>query len=222
MKVLLFGATGMVGQGVLIECLNDSKVTSVTTIGRSKTGKQHPKLREIEHKNLWDYSSIEDQLTGFDACFFCLGVTSAGKTEEQYKRVTYDITEAAGKTLSRLNPNMTLVFISGKGTDSTGTSRIMWARVKGAAENILLSLPFKAAYMFRPGVIQPIHGVKSKTKMYAAFYAISAPIFPIFKLIFPKYFLTTVQIGQAMIKAVEKGAPKKILESWDIKLLSES
>jgi len=221
MKVLLFGATGMLGQGVLIECLKDPKVESVTTIGRSKTGRQHPKLREIEHKNMSDYSSIEDQLTGFDACFFCLGVTSNGKTEAEYRKVTYDITEAAGKTLSRLNPNMTIVFVSGAGTDSTEKGRIMWARVKGAAENVLLRLPFKAAYMFRPGLIQPMHGVKSRTKLYNIGITLFGPLFPVLKLLFPKYVLTTEWIGQAMIKAVEHGAPKKILDPWDIQQLAK-
>ena len=159
MNVVLFGATGMVGQGVLRECLLDQKVQTVLSIGRSATGQAHPKLRELVRKDLLDFSPIEAQLIGFDACFFCLGVSSAGMTEEAYRRVTYDITMAAAQTLARLNPAMTFIYVSGAGTDSTERGRIMWTRVKGKTENALLRLPFKAAYMFRPAAIQPLHGI---------------------------------------------------------------
>ena len=151
MNVLLFGASGMVGQGVLRECLLDPEVISVLSIARSSTGQQHPKLREIVHKDLVDFSSIESELSGLDACFFCLGVSSAGMSEENYRRVTYDITLAAAETLVKLNPEMTFVFVSGAGTDSSERGRMMWARVKGQTENALLRLPFKTAYMFRRG-----------------------------------------------------------------------
>ncbi len=218
MNVVLFGATGMVGQGVLRECLLDPEVESVLVIGRSATGQRHAKLREIVHKDLYDFSAIEPQLRDLDACFFCLGVASAGMTEEDYRRVTYDITMAAAQTLLKLNPGMTFIFVSGAGTDSTEKGRAMWARVKGATENALLRMPFKAAYMFRPGFIQPLHGIQSKTKLYRVFYAISGPIFPLLRR-FPKYVTTTEQLGRAMLKVARHGFPEPILESADINSL---
>jgi uncharacterized protein YbjT (DUF2867 family) len=166
MRVILFGASGMVGQGVLRECLLDPEVTDVLSIVRSSTGQQHPKLREIVHRNFFDFGSIESQLAGFDACIFCLGVSSAGMSEQDYRHITYDITLAAAQTLAKLNPNMTFIFVSGAGTDSSERGRMMWARVKGQTENALLRLPFKTAYMFRPGVIVPLHGIKSRTMLY--------------------------------------------------------
>lgn len=219
MNVLLFGATGMVGQGVLRECLLDPDVRSVVTIGRSATGQQHEKLRELVHEDFSNFSAIESELSGFDACFFCLGVSSAGMTEEQYERVTYDFTMAAAQTLARLNPGMTFIYVSGAGTDSTERGRTMWARVKGKTENALLRLPFKAAYMFRPGVIQPLHGITSKTKAYRVFYAVTRPLLPLLKALFPGYVTTTEQVGRAMIKTARQGAPKPILESADINSL---
>lgn len=216
MNVLLFGATGMVGQGVLRECMLDPDVRSVLTVGRSATGRTHEKLREIVHKDLLDFSAIEPGLAGFDACFFCLGVSSAGMSEEQYRRVTYDITMAAARTLVKLNPGMTFIFVSGAGTDSSERGRTMWARVKGRTENDLLRLPFKAAYMFRPAGIQPLHGIRSKTKLYQAVYTVTGPLLPVLKRLLPKYVTTTEQLGRAMIKAARQGAPKPILESDDI------
>jgi uncharacterized protein YbjT (DUF2867 family) len=167
MRVLVFGATGMIGQGVLRECLLAPDVESVAAIGRTATGIAHPKLRDIVHRDLVDYRAIESQLSGFDACFFCLGVTSAGMSEEDYTRIAYDITIAAAETLARLNPQMTFVYVSGVGTDSTERGRTMWARVKGRTENALLRLPFRGAYMFRPGFIEPRFGVKSRTSSIA-------------------------------------------------------
>ena len=216
MPVILFGASGMVGQGVLRECLLDPEVTSVLSIVRSSTGQQHPKLREIVHKDFFNFSSIESELSGLDACFFCLGISSAGMSEEEYRRVTYDIALAAAQTLAKLNPNMTMVFISGAGTDSSERGRVMWARVKGQTENALLRLPFKAAYMFRPGVIVPLHGIKSRTLLYRIPYLILAPILPLLKRLFPKYVTTTEKLGRAMLTAAKRGAPKKVLESADI------
>ena len=169
MNVLVFGATGMVGQGVLRECLVDPAVALVQTVGRTATGVTHPRLSEIVHADLMSYASIEPRLVGFDACFFCLGVSSAGMSEADYERVTYGITMAAATTLARLNKSMTFIYVSGAGTDSSERGRIMWARVKGRTENALLRLPFKAAYMFRPGVIQPLHGITSKTAAYRIF-----------------------------------------------------
>jgi uncharacterized protein YbjT (DUF2867 family) len=207
----------MVGQGVLRECLLDPGVERVLSIGRSSTGQQNPKLREIVHKDIADLSSIDDQLRGFDACFFTLGVSSAGMKEADYRRVTYDLTLGAARTLAALNPEMTFIYVSGLGTDSNGRS--MWARVKGETENALLQLPFKAAYMFRPGFIQPLHGVKSKTPLYRIPYAILGPFNSLFLKLFPKYATTTEVLGRAMIKAAREGAPKKVLESQDINAL---
>jgi uncharacterized protein YbjT (DUF2867 family) len=179
MKVILFGATGMVGQGVLRECSIEPKVQSILSVGRSTTGLQHDKLRELVPANLMDLTEIEGDLSGYDACFFCLGVSSAGMTEQDYYRVTYGITLAVANTLVRLNPEMTFVYVSGTGTDSTENGRSMWARVKGKTENALLSLTFKAAYMFRPGFIQPMNGIVSKTKIYRMLYAVAGPFYPL-------------------------------------------
>jgi uncharacterized protein YbjT (DUF2867 family) len=216
MNVLLFGATGMVGQGVLRECLLEADVQSVLAIGRSATGQRHPKLRELVHRDFLDFSGIENELSGFDACFFCLGVSAAGMQEDDYRRVTYDFTMAAARVLARLNGNMTFVYVSGMGTDSSERGRTMWARVKGATENALLGLPFKAAYMFRPGVIVPLDGIKSKTKLYRISYAVTGPLLPLLRAAFPKQVTTTEQVGRAMIKAAKQGAPKPVLETSDI------
>ncbi len=216
MDVIIFGATGMVGQGVLRECLLDPDVNRVVTIGRNATGQQNGKLREIVHPDLWDYSGVEGQLAGLDACFFCLGVGSAGMSEERYRHVTYDITLAAGQTLARLNPRMTFIFISGQGTDSTEKGRIMWARVKGATENALLLLPFKGAYMFRPGVIQPLNGIRSKTKLYQTFYTLLGPLLPVLRSLLPNLVTTTEQLGKAMLTVAKHGWPKRVLETRDI------
>jgi uncharacterized protein YbjT (DUF2867 family) len=219
MKILLFGASGMVGQGVLRECLLDPDVQSVLSIVRSPTGQQHPKLRELVHADFFDYSAIERELTGYDACFFSLGITSAGMTEQQYYHVTYDLTMEAAQTLARLNPGMTFIYVSGAGTDSSESGRTMWARVKGKTENALLHLPFKAAYMFRPGIIQPLHGITSKTKLYRIFYTVAKPIFPLLKAVFPRQITTTEQLGHAMLQVAKRGYPTPILESRDINTL---
>lgn len=218
MKVLLFGASGMIGQGVLRECLLDSEVTNILSIVRNGTGRQNPKLREIVHNNFLDLSSLEKELSALDACFFCLGVSSAGMSEENYRRVTYDITLAAGQLLARLNPSLTFIYVSGAGTDSSERGRTMWARVKGQTENALLQLPFKAAYMFRPAVIVPLHGIKSRTRLYRVSYAVLGPLLPLLTA-FPKYVTTTEKLGRAMLIAAKRGAPKVILESSDINRL---
>ena len=219
MKVILFGATGMVGQGVLRECLLDPGVASVLAVGRSPTGQRHAKLNEIVHDNFLDYSAIESQLTGCDACFFCLGVSSVGMDEERYRHLTYDITLAAARPLAKLNPRMVFVYVTGRGTDSTEQGRLMWARVKGKTENDLLKLPFRAAYMFRPAGIQPLHGIRSKTAWYQAVYVIAAPLLTLLNRIAPKYVTTTEQVGRAMIKVARDGYPKPVLESEDINRL---
>ena len=216
MKVILFGATGMVGQGVLRECLLDAGVESVLSIGRSPTGQAHPKLREIGHDNFTDFSAIESQLTGYDACFFCLGVSSVGMDAERYRHLTYDITMAAATTLVRLNPNMVFTYVTGRGTDSTEHGSLMWARVKGKTENDLLKLPFKAAYMFRPAGIQPLHGVRSKTSWVQAIYVVAAPLLSYLARTSPKYMTTSEQLGRAMIKVARDGFPRSVLESEDI------
>jgi uncharacterized protein YbjT (DUF2867 family) len=219
MNVLLFGATGMVGQGVLRECLLDPGVESVVSIGRSASGVTDPKLREIVHADLTNYSSIESQLTGFDSCFFCLGISSAGLTEEQYSKITYHITVGAAETLARLNTGMTFVYVSGAGTDSTEHGRTMWARVKGRTENALLRLPFKATFMFRPGIIVPRFGARSKTTSYRILYTLTRPVLPLLRRAFPNQVLTTDEIGEAMLIVARDGAPKAILETADIRLL---
>lgn len=216
MKVLLSGATGMVGQGVLRECLRDPDVDRVVTLGRSATGVVHAKLREIVHRDMFDYASIESELAGFDACFFCLGVSSFRMSEADYTRLTYDLTMAAARTLARLNPQMTFVYVTGAGSDSTENGRSMWARVKGRTENALLRLPFKAAYMFRPGAIVPMHGVRSKTALYQSAYSITRPVLPLLQRLFPNAIVTTEQVGRAMLAVAKRGAPSPILESRDI------
>lgn len=219
MKVVLFGGTGMVGQGVLRECLLDPGVERVLSIVRTASGQRHPKLRELVHRDFFDFSAIEQELSGYDATFFCLGATSAGKSEKEYSRITYDITMAAATPLARLNPQMTFVFVSGAGTDSTERGKVMWARVKGRTENALLRLPFKAAYMFRPGVIEPMHGLKSRTALYRIPYLVLGPFLPWLRRRFPQYVTTTEQLGRAMIAAARHGAPKTLLESADINRL---
>jgi uncharacterized protein YbjT (DUF2867 family) len=217
MNVLLFGATGMVGQGVLRECLLDPDVQHVQTIGRTAAGIDHPKLNELLHQNLWNFAEIENLLTGFDACFFCLGVSSAGKSESDYEHVTYGIAMAAADALARVNRNLTFVYVSGAGTDSTEKGRVMWARVKGKTENALLRLPFKAAYMFRPGIIEPVDGAKSKTRSYRVLYIAAKPLLPLLRWALPNYVLTTKEIGCAMLTVTRSGAPKKVLETTDIR-----
>ncbi len=219
MKVILFGATGMVGQGVLRECLRDAGIESVLAVGRSPTGQRQPKLREILHDDFLDYSAIETQLAGYDACFFCLGVSSVGMSEERYRHLTYDITLAAAATLARLNPRMVFVYVTGQGADSSEKGRLMWARVKGKTENDLLKLRFRAAYMFRPAGIQPLHGVRSKTAWVQAIYVAAAPLLSLLNRVAPKYMTTTEQVGRAMIRVARDGYPRPVLESEDINRL---
>ena len=215
MKVILFGATGMVGQGVLIECLESPAVDRVLVIGRRSTGRQHPKLTELLHSDFTDFKPIEPKLAGYDACFFCLGVSSLGKKEEEYRHLTYDFALAAARTLARLNPQMTFIYVSGSGTDTSEKGSLMWARVKGKTENDILAL-FPNGYAFRPAYIQPLKGVKAATTAPRVFYSLIGPLYPLWKALIPKYVTTTVQVGQAMIAVAQHGAPKRILENHDI------
>jgi uncharacterized protein YbjT (DUF2867 family) len=218
-KVVLFGATGMVGQGVLRECLLDPEVESVLAIVRSSSLPQHDKLREIVQHDLSDLSAIGDRLAGFDACFFCLGLSSVGMKEEKYRRVTYELTVSVAKTLAKLNPTMTFIYVSGAGTDSTERERSMWARVKGRTENALLQMPFKAVYLFRPAYIQPLHGIRTKTRWYGALCAVMRPFYPVLKMLFPNYVTTTECVGHAMLKVTKQGLPKPVLENRDINVI---
>jgi len=219
MNILIFGATGMVGQGVLRECLLAPDVERVVAVGRNATGQQHPKLRDLVHKDMYDYSAIEPQLQGFDACFFCLGVSSVGMKEPEYKRITYDLTLAAATVLARLNPGMTFTYVTGAGTDSSERGSRMWARVKGATENALLRLPFKAACMFRPGMIQPLHGVRSKTPLYDAAIFVLKPVLGLAHSLWPNKVTTTEKMGRAMLAVARNGAPKAVLDPADINAL---
>ncbi len=205
----------MVGQGVLRECLRDPEVESVLSVGRRETGVRHPKLRERVLRDLADLSGIEPELSGLDACFYCLGVSSAGMREEDYRRVTYDLTIAAAEALARRSPGLAFVYISGTGTDSTERGRTMWARVKGATENALLRMTGLKAYMFRPGYIQPVHGERSSTKWTRVGYALLAPLYPVWKALFPKYVTTTEALARAMIRVAKEGGEKRILETGD-------
>lgn len=221
MKVLIFGATGMVGQGVLRECLQASDVELVQTVGRAPTGQQHPKLRELVHAEMWRYEGVEAELSGFDACFFCIGVTSSGMREKEYTHITYDLTLAAADTLARLNPGMVFIYVSGAGADSSASSKIMWERVRGDTENALLRLPFRDVYIFRPGMIQPLDGIRSKTAAYRIFYTLTKPLLPLLRAALPKQVLSTRQVGQAMLAVARGGARRRVLESADISVLGK-
>jgi uncharacterized protein YbjT (DUF2867 family) len=220
MKLVLLGATGMVGQGVLRECLLDAEVAGLSCIGRSATRQRDPKLVDLVVPNLPDLSSIDSELRSVDACLFCLGVSAAGMNEESYRRVTYDLTLGVANALLDRNPDLTFLYVSGAGTDSTERGRAMWARVKGATENAVLRLPFKGAYMFRPGLIQPLHGIVSKTRWYRVFYALLWVLFPLLKALFPRSVLTTEDLGRAMLEVAKRGAGKPILEARDITQIS--
>ncbi len=218
MKVIVFGASGMVGQGVVRECLRAADVEAVVLVGRGSSGIVDPKLRDIVHTDLTDVTAIASQLAGFDACLFCLGITSAGLDEAGYTRVTYDMTMAPARVLAKDNPKLTFIYVSGAGTDSTEKGRSMWARVKGKTENALLAL-FPNAYMFRPGGIQPMHGARSRTRSYRIGYAIAWPLLPLLKLV--GAISTTERVGLAMLNVARRGADKKILGNGDINRLAK-
>ena len=209
----------MVGAGALLECLADPRVESVLVISRSPTGRTHPKLREVIHPDFFTYDALRADFATSDACFFCLGVSSVGLSEAAYTRLTYDLTLAAARAMVAVNPRLTFCYITGTGTDSSEQGRTMWARVKGRTENALLALPFKAAFMFRPAFIQPVKGVRSKTRWYQAVYTIIAPLSPILLRLFPQFTTTTARLGRALIQVAAVGYSKPILYSRDINVL---
>ena len=221
MNVVIFGATGMVGKGVLLECLEDARVEDVLLISRHPSVVSDPKIREIVHADFTEFGSLMATFADFDACFYCLGVTAVGLSEGQYHHLTYDLTLAAATALAAASAGrLTFCYVSGEGTDSTEHGRTMWARVKGTTENALLRLPFKAAFMFRPGYIQPLRGIRSKTRWYQALYDLMGPFYPILRRLFPRYVTTTVNIGRAMIHVAATGCSKQVLSSGDINQLS--
>jgi hypothetical protein len=200
----------------LRECLNDADVETVLAIGRSPSGQQHPKLKEWLQQDVSDLSMLEQELKSYDACLFCLGVSAVGMSEDEYKRVTYDLTLKVAQTLERLNPKMTFVYVSGGGTDATERGETMWARVKGATENALLAMPFERAYMLRPGFIRPLHGIVSKTPWYRVLYTFAGPVYPALKRFFPGHVTTTEELGQAMLHVLKRGFSERVLENRDI------
>lgn len=216
-RTIIFGATGMVGEGILHQALNNTDVESVLSISRKPCGLEHPKLQEIINNDFFNYTEIEKHLIGYNSCFFCLGVSSVGMNEKDYTRITFDITMQTAEVLSRLNPDMTFCYVSGAGTDSTENGKLMWARVKGRTENQLMTLPFKATYMFRPGFIKPIRGLKNA-------YSISkviGPLYPVLKLLLPKYVCSLEEMGNAMISVSTNGYSRRIIENKDIAQIAQ-
>jgi len=216
-SIILTGATGMVGEGVLHECLQHEAIEKILILNRKSSGIVHPKLKEIIHPNFFDIQPLEPQLAGYDACLFCLGVSSVGMKEEQYFQLTYILTMHFAQTVARLNPGMDFCYISGASTDSTEKGRSMWARVKGKTENALMKLNFSHVYNFRPGVLQPTKGLKNTLSFYKWF----GWLIPVIKLFAPNYILSLKELGLAMINAVTKGYPKQVLEVKDISVLSK-
>lgn len=217
MKAIITGSTGMVGKGLLLECLASERIDSVLVINRSPVGISHPKLTEIIHPDFFYLTPIEDKLAGYDVCFFCMGVSSASLTEETYTKLTYDLTTGFAQVLRKKNSSMTFCYISGKGTDSTENGVSMWARVKGRTENALLQMGFKQAFMFRPGFIKPLEGVKSKTRLYQAVYTVLQPLFPLIMKI-PNFATDSVTLSRSMINVAADGYGKNVLEVQDINL----
>jgi uncharacterized protein YbjT (DUF2867 family) len=215
-RAIITGATGMVGEGVLHECLQHLEVEQVLVINRKPCGVSHPKLKEIIHPDFFNITPIENQLTGYNACFFCLGVTSIGLKEPEYLRLTYELTMNVARTLARLNPEMTFCYVSGANTDSTEKGKSMWARVKGKTENHLMQLPFKKVYAFRPGYMHPTKGLKNTLK----YYTYLGWLYPVFQILFPNFVSTLAELGLAMINSVNKGPQKSVLEVKDIKHLA--
>lgn len=221
-NVIITGATGMVGKGILLECLDHPEINEVLVIGRNPIGIEHPKLKELIHNDFANFTEVRYKLKGYDACFFSLGISAAGLTEEQYRKITYGYTLELAKTLFEQNPQMTFNYVSGMGTDETEKGRMMWARVKGKTENDLLKIGFAQAYMFRPGAIIPLRGIKSRTKAYQFMYDYFMWLVKGIKAVSPNSVVTTTQIGQAMINSMLNGYDKNIIRPADIIALSDS
>jgi uncharacterized protein YbjT (DUF2867 family) len=220
MKVILFGASGVVGRGALRECLIDPEVERVLAVGRSASGLHNPKLRELIQEDVTDLSLIEKELAGYDACLFCLGASAVGLSEADYRRVTYDITIKVAQTLEHLNPKLTFVYVSGSGSDSTEKGLSMWARVKGATENALLAMPFERAYMLRPGLVRPMHGALPRGRWSKVLYALAAPVYPFLRRLLPSQLTTNEEVGLAMLELLKHGSPERVLENRDIVALA--
>jgi uncharacterized protein YbjT (DUF2867 family) len=221
MNVIITGATGMVGKGVLLECLDHESVEKVLVIGRNPVDISHPKLAELIHNDFSDFSTVKEQLAGYGACFLCMGISSVGMKEDDFKRVTYDYTLSLARELLPLNPKMTITYVSGEGTDSSEKGRVMWARVKGKTENDLIKLGFKQAFMFRPGLIIPLRGIKSRTKAYQFVYDYFMWLVRLFKAVAPNAVVNTTQLGKAMINAALYGYNSAIIKPKDIIQLAE-
>ncbi len=222
MKVILFGATGMIGQGVLNAALADAGGERVLAVVRSPLGERHDKLRELQHKDFNDFSAVAGELAGYDACLFCLGVSAGGMSEPEYTAITYDVTLAAAKAVLAASPSARFLYVSGAGTDSSEKGRTMWARVKGRTENALLSMPFKSAHMLRPGAIQPLDGIVSKTPAYRMLYSALGWLFPLAKAVAPRQIITTRELGRAMLAIARDGSSLKVLEAPDLVALGRS
>jgi uncharacterized protein YbjT (DUF2867 family) len=213
MRIVIFGRSGMVGQGALQECLRDPEVEQVVSVVRAPTATMHQKLREIVHRDFLDFSPLEKELTGLNACLYCLGVSSTATKEEDYARITYEFTIVAAKALLKMNPAMSLVFVSGSGADSTERGSTMWARVKGKTENALLAMPFSAVYVFRPAMIQPLDGISSKTTSYRVIYSLTAPFLSTARYLWPNYVSTTEELGKSLLAAAKHGIKRKQFQS---------
>lgn len=221
MKVILTGATGMVGRGVLLECLDDPAVTHILLVGRTTIGFEHAKLHEVLHHDFTDYSSMENRFAGYDACFFCLGTSSVGMSEADYHRVTYEFPVALARSLIKMNPGMTFVYLSGSGADSSEKGRLMWARVKGKAENEILRMPFAGKFVFRPAFIQPERGIVTRIGGLRIFYAILRPLYPLLRRLFPGFVTSTTRLGRAMIQTGKAGADNPIVHTREINQLAD-
>jgi uncharacterized protein YbjT (DUF2867 family) len=219
-KVIVTGATGMVGKGVLLECLDHPQIGEVLSISRNLLDLEHPKLRQLIHSDFSNFDGVADQLRGFDACFMCMGISSAGMNEEEFSKLTFTYTIALAKAAYQANPQMTVTYVSGEGTDSTEKGKIMWARVKGRTENTLLNMGFKQAYMFRPGAIIPLRGITSKTRLYQFMYDYFTWLIKILQSVSPNSVTDTTKMGLAMINALLYGYPTPILVTKDINLLA--
>lgn len=209
----------MIGQGALRECLQDPGVHEVLAVVRNPGLPAHPKLRELVHKDFLHYDDVASQFAGYDACFFCLGTSSAGMKEDEYKRITHDFTLAAAEAILAQNPSATFIYISGEGADSTEHGRIMWARVRGKTENDLFALPYKNTYVIRPAVIQPLHGIEARQQWIRVLYKVTRPLLPLLRAVAPRYVTDTERLGRAMLVIARKGAPKRILYTPDVNAL---